>query len=834
MTVQGQYGPAEIRDPWGYSGYMQYDTRGNMTRVERPHDHITTYSYDANDNLLTSTDAYGNTWTYQYDVKNNQTKRISPLGRETVTAYDARGQLTSVTDPHGNTTGFTYDSFGNVAAVTDALLNVTTFSYDTHGLRLLSKTDPQGRVTSYSYDANDRITRITYDNGSSIQYGYDALTLVSRTNENGVVFQHQHNKLLATTKVFDGMGNYTTYGYDAAGNMISHRDPLGNISSYTYDGYGNQLTGFNPLMHKQSFEYDARGLMTGFTDERGNTTSFLHDGNRFLRSIGGGPGYTYDNAGRLSSRYSIRSNTAQTYNEDGQLDQIIHDGVPAGTFAYDAAGNMSGFSDWAGNTGFVHDSLNRMTGINYADGLDISFTLLADGLPSVIHYPGSTDVSYSYDGRQRVTGISWSGGSVSLAYDPAGRVISITRSNGTTSDYSYDVTGRITNISHRKGIIPFATMSYVRDAAGNIIQESADLPLIADLPDQDIHVTYNAANQLATYAGNTCSYDIDGNLTSMNDSRNLTASYDAENRLSSLSLSSVINTFSYNLLGQRVKTQRNSTVRNLHRDHNNRLLFETDTNGAVTTMYIYSGPRPLAMLRGGETYFYHYDQLGSVVALTDSTGTVKAAYIHSPFGVNLAQNGTIENPFTWLGALGVEDDGEGIYYMTNRHYDAHSARFLQKDPSGFNGGHNLYAYAGNNPVNLVDPLGLNWLGDTTAVGNMTIGLMLFGLKAGAAITAPTWGGVFLCGAGAVLGLSRILSVIDNRDYYQDPAYDGWDAGADIIDPTRVGRNRLIPGMESGTSWWLDDPGNDTDYGNLKSSTPDISFPEFTIPEFSLD
>jgi uncharacterized protein RhaS with RHS repeats len=53
----------------------------------------------------------------------------------------------------------------------------------------------------------------------------------------------------------------------------------------------------------------------------------------------------------------------------------------------------------------------------------------------------------------------------------------------------------------------------------------------------------------------------------------------------------------------------------------------------------------------------------------------------------------------------VRPPGEKVHYYRARWYDPQEKRFITEDPIGLDGGINLYAYVGNDPLNKVDPSG---------------------------------------------------------------------------------------------------------------------------------
>lgn len=80
-----------------------------------------------------------------------------------------------------------------------------------------------------------------------------------------------------------------------------------------------------------------------------------------------------------------------------------------------------------------------------------------------------------------------------------------------------------------------------------------------------------------------------------------------------------------------------------------------------------------------------YDALGSVRAVTDSSGAVVARFEYGAWGNALA--GSFDNvpnggmPFTWIGGAGVKFDADcGLFLMRERYYDPQLSRFISRDP----------------------------------------------------------------------------------------------------------------------------------------------------------
>jgi RHS repeat-associated protein len=98
-----------------------------------------------------------------------------------------------------------------------------------------------------------------------------------------------------------------------------------------------------------------------------------------------------------------------------------------------------------------------------------------------------------------------------------------------------------------------------------------------------------------------------------------------------------------------------------------------------------------------------HDHLGSVRATTASSGVMSGTYEYDPWGRRIV-TGSVATPIGFTGQR--FDQNRGIMMTLFRQYDPELGRWLSDDPAGLRVGSNLTIYVDNNPVNSVDPLGL--------------------------------------------------------------------------------------------------------------------------------
>ena len=168
-----------------------------------------------------------------------------------------------------------------------------------------------------------------------------------------------------------------------------------------------------------------------------------------------------------------------------------------------------------------------------------------------------------------------------------------------------------------------------------------------------------------------------------------------------------MNKFAYDYKGRRISKMAGG-VTTMYCYAGEQIIAEYDGNDNLLRKFVY-GPgidEPICMLDVADNnavYYYHFDGLGSVAALSDNSANIVEKYSYDVFG-EPNRTSDVNNPYFFTGRT--YEAETGLYYYRARYYSPEIGRFLQPDPIGYEDGLNMYTYVGNNPVMNVDPSGL--------------------------------------------------------------------------------------------------------------------------------
>jgi len=592
----------------------------------------------------------------------------------------------------------------------------------------------QPRTSQFAYRENGLLNTITTPEGYIITHGYDK---AGRLHKRDVDASGTAGLPVGETKT-------QRYRYDGKGRCILAVDepPSGASDAIAveqvWDSADNlcfdtveQTVLSGPARIKASADYNSFGELNHVNYPLSSFAQrHIFDPQNRIVEVSGLASYHYDNNLLLRRNYHPSSLALDVMHDaDGSLDAYLHDDLnPIGGIVRTVGGETVRASDELAQP-----------------------TIVQDGVSGTGRY-------YEYDSIRRTSATY---GNITLP--PGGGSVTLPMKKNTGSWVTYDAGGNTFNI--RGGTIAniSGTTLFVeanRYTVRTVNKANQILQSIEEVNPASNVVFTSYGRLIWKVTGSTSAirtdrfrYDPRGNLI---EDPNWTYAYDVFNRLTGMTnkSSGQQHTFRYDGHGRRIIKNHQRFVY-----HGRRLLEESPESANWIKRFLHGAEGVLAfdLIDGGTTTrrFLHEDHAGTVLFVSDSSGSPIETYSYDAFGtpsaINAAGSPTAfhERANLLLHQGQYYDFETNLYLVGSRYYHPSLQRMLQQDAGGIDSGANSYMYDGNN---------LQTFSDES--GNVAVLVVLAAMAIGA-----------LIGAAVGFGLDLLRQLVGLMSGEQD-SFDG--------------------------------------------------------------
>ncbi|UAY74973.1 MULTISPECIES: RHS repeat-associated core domain-containing protein [Pseudoxanthomonas] len=616
---------------------------------------------------------------YTFDQLGHVISRENQDGAVLSYSYDAYGRRSSITSLQGRSVEFQYTDASSDALITgisSAGVQLVTYTYDNGRLKTVTYPDGGQRIYHYEDTRFPRhLTGITAEDGQRFSiFAYDAKGRVISSQHSGGADGVTLSYSSTGTLVTDALGEQTTYTLTDAGGGTPKVSAIANSAGTASYAYYDQATDFRRRLDTST---DRNGTVTkhiytettesgvamnvqtvqeafGLPGQRTSISRTLADSNRTFSVESDAQLTSYTRNARLQpiaitvTDLDSQASRATTVTYCEAADVSASGGTcPILGLVKSIDGPRTDVSDLTQYAYYPADGAGCATGGNCAyrrgdlwkvtNALgQVTETLAYDAAGRTLSVKDANGVvtDYSYSPRGWLTATKVRGADSStesddrittIDYWPTGLVKQVTQTDGALTAYTYDAAHRLTDIADNAG----NTIHYTLDNAGNRLKE--DTKDANGTLKRTLSRVYNQLGQLATQAdavGNPTDYgyDANGNTTSATDalSRFTQSEYDPLNRLKrtlqDVGGIAAETKFAYDALG--------------------RLTEVNDPKGLKTT-YTYNGLGDLTQQVSPDTgtTTYTYDSAGNRVTQTDAENRA-ATYVYDALnrlaGINRA------------------------------------------------------------------------------------------------------------------------------------------------------------------------------------------------------